>query len=81
QFLTDDESKAIKGNEANSLKITYSNGGISDSKFEYDAALGKYKRFSGGNQTADLETNDPILVDNIFIIETVHRFIDSYGRR
>ncbi|MED4206248.1 DUF3048 domain-containing protein [Neobacillus mesonae] len=81
QFFTEEESKNVTGDDANSVKITYSNGGISDSAFEYDAALGKYKRFSGGDQTVDLDTKAPVLVDNILIIETVHRFIDSYGRR
>ena len=82
QFLSDEEMKNLSGKAANSVAINYSTGGISNSSFVYDAALGKYKRFfSGGQQTVDLETNDPVLVDNIFIIEAVHSFIDSYGRR
>ena len=81
QFLSEEETKQITGNEANSVEISYSKSGISDSSFEYDASLGKYKRFSGGKQTVDYETNEPVLLDNIFIIETVHQFIDSYGRR
>ncbi|GHI01242.1 DUF3048 domain-containing protein [Neobacillus kokaensis] len=81
QFLTEKDSKKISGDEANTVEITYSKGGISDSSFDYDSTLGQYKRFSGGKQTVDLDTNGPVLVENIFIIETVHRFIDSYGRR
>ncbi|MCM3570218.1 DUF3048 domain-containing protein [Neobacillus mesonae] len=81
QFLTNEESKNITGNEADSVNITYSKGGISDSSFIYDSKLGKFKRYSGGKQTVDLNTNDPVLVDNVLIIEAVHRFIDSYGRR
>lgn len=80
-FLTEDEMKNITGADAKSVKIKYSNGGISNSKFEFDAATGKYKRFSGDEQTVDLETKEPVLVDNIFIVEAKHRIIDSYGRR
>lgn len=80
-FLTEDEMKNITGADAKSVKIKYSNGGISNSKFEFDAATGKYKRFSGDEQTVDLDTKEPVLVDNIFIVEAKHRFIDSYGRR
>jgi major membrane immunogen (membrane-anchored lipoprotein) len=80
-FLTEEESKNITGTAAKSVKITYSKGGISNSKFEFDAATGKYKRFSGDEQTVDLDTKEPVLVDNIFIVEAKHRFIDSYGRR
>ncbi|MFJ7727265.1 DUF3048 domain-containing protein [Neobacillus sp. NPDC097160] len=80
-FLTDEESKNIAGNEAKSVSITYSADGISNSKYQFDAAQGKYTRFSSGEQTVDLETGEPILLDNIFIIEAVHKLIDSYGRR
>jgi hypothetical protein len=76
-FLSVEDSKTITGNDALSVKISYSKGGISDSNFEYDETLGNYKRFSGGDQTVDLETNEPILIDNIFIIETTHQVIDD----
>jgi len=81
KFFTEEEVKNITGANAKSVKITYSKGGISNSMFEFDTATGKYKRFSGGEQTVDLDTKDAVLLDNIFIIEAKHRFIDSYGRR
>ena len=81
KFFTEEESKNITGTDAKSVKITYSKGGISNSRFEFDATTGKYKRFSADEQTVDLDTKEPVLVDNIFIIEAKHQFIDSYGRR
>lgn len=82
QFMTEEERKNITGNEANSVKITYSSSHISDSTFEFDPELGKYKRFFGdGKQTIDYETKEPILVDNILIIEASHQVIDAKGRR
>jgi hypothetical protein len=81
-FMAEEDKNALIGNEATSVMITYSGSSISDSIFEYDASLGKYKRFfSGGLQTVDLESNEPVLVDNVFIIETNHRVIDSEGRK
>lgn len=81
KFYTEEESANITGNDAKSVMISYSKGAISDSTYEFDPALGKYKRFSGGGQTIDLDTKEPVLLDNIFIIEAVHKVIDSYGRR
>ncbi|MEH7306728.1 DUF3048 domain-containing protein [Neobacillus drentensis] len=81
KFMTEEESKNIPGTAAKSVRITYSKGGISNSRFDFDTATGKYKRFSGDEQTVDLDTKAPVLVDNIFIIEAKHQFIDSYGRR
>jgi hypothetical protein len=81
KFLSAEESKNIAGIDAKSVKITYSKSGTFNSMFEFDVASGKYKRFSGGEQTIDLDTKAPILLDNVFIIEAVHQFIDSYGRR
>ncbi|TWD95657.1 DUF3048 family protein [Neobacillus bataviensis] len=80
-FYSVEESKKITGQAAKSVSITYSKTGTFNSKFEFDQTLGKYKRFSAGEQTVDLETGDPILLDNVFIIEAVHKLIDSYGLR
>ncbi|MGG3467697.1 DUF3048 domain-containing protein [Neobacillus pocheonensis] len=81
KFYTNEDSKNVTGNEAKSVLITYSKSKISDSTYKFDSTLGKYERFSGGEQTVDLETDEPVLLDNIFIIEAVHQVIDSSGRR
>jgi hypothetical protein len=81
KFFTEEESKNITGKDAKSVKITYSKSGISNSVFKFDDTIGKYIRFSGNEQTIDLDTKEPVLLDNIFIIEAEHQFIDSYGRR
>jgi Protein of unknown function (DUF3048) N-terminal domain/Protein of unknown function (DUF3048) C-terminal domain len=81
KFFTEEESKNITGADAKSVQITYSKGGIFNSMFKFDDTSGKYIRFSGNEQTVDLDTKDPVLLDNIFIIEAEHQFIDSYGRR
>ena len=32
-------------------------------------------------QTVDYDTEDPVLIDNVLIVETKHRIIDNSGRR
>ena len=81
KFMTEKESTKITGDDANSVMINYSSSHISDSTFEYDASTHKYKRFSGDEQTIDLESKEPILVDNIFIIEASHEVVDSVGHK
>lgn len=81
-FLTEDEVNALTGVEANEFSIAYSNSDHTfNSIFEYDDSLQKYKRFSNGEQTVDYDTKEPVLVDNIFIVETEHKIIDNDGRR
>lgn len=80
-FLTAEESKNVTGNEALSAKISYFSNNQFDAVYQYDQQLGRYKRFSGGEQTVDFDTKDPVLLDNIFIVEAVHQTIDSAGHR
>ncbi|MEH7176754.1 DUF3048 domain-containing protein [Neobacillus vireti] len=80
-FLSEDESKSVTGDEAKSVMVSYSASGVFDSIYEYDESVGKYKRFSDGDQTIDNETKEPILLDNLFIIETTHQVIDNVGHK
>jgi hypothetical protein len=80
-FLTKDESLKLTGKAATSVMVSYFSHNIFDCIYEYDSSIGKYKRFTGGEQTIDLKTKQPILLDNIFIVEMDHQLIDSYGRR
>ncbi|WP_338450861.1 DUF3048 domain-containing protein [Niallia oryzisoli] len=75
-FLTEDEVKGLNGEKAEKFSISYYDKTFSSS-FEYDTKLEKYKRFSNGEQTVDYDTEDPVLVDNVFIVEMNHRIIDS----
>lgn len=81
KFLTEEESKKITGKNVPSVTISYFSNNLFDAVYQYDSKLGRYKRFSDGEQTVDLETKQPILLDNIFIIEAVHQVMDSKGRR
>jgi hypothetical protein len=81
QFLSEEDSKSVLGDEANSVKVSYSASGVFNSTYEYDGSVGKYKRYSNGEQTIDYETKEPILVDNLFIIETSHQVVDDAAHK
>lgn len=80
-FLSDEESRYLNGDEAVSAMVSYFSNPLFDSHYQYDSQLGRYKRFSGGEPTVDLETKEPILLDNIFIVEAVHQIVDHSGYR
>lgn len=75
-FFTNDLTNAIK---ATNIDVVYSKRSYAHVHYAYDGA--KYVRSSGGEPTVDRETNTPIAVENVFVIEAVHRIIDDYGRR
>ncbi|HZW68484.1 MAG TPA: DUF3048 domain-containing protein [Pseudogracilibacillus sp.] len=77
-FLEDGET--VSGTDASGVKIEYYQNSLVV-EYEYDEARQKYIRISDGEQTKDLESETPIEVDNVFIIEADHNEIDSEGRR
>jgi hypothetical protein len=79
-FLGEEEVKQLQGQAANNIHIVYFEG-QEEVTYEYDEVNEKYTRFNDGQKTVELETEDPILLDNIFIIETPHQVIDSANRR
>ncbi|MDR7078367.1 hypothetical protein J2Y03_003419 [Neobacillus niacini] len=81
KFLSEDESESVTGDEAKSVMVSYSGSGVFNSIYEYDESVGKYTRYSDGDQTIDLETKKPILLDNLFIIETTHQVIDEAAHK
>ncbi|MBU8880290.1 DUF3048 domain-containing protein [Bacillus sp. FJAT-29790] len=80
-FLKKSEVDAIDGEEAQSAMVSYFSSNLFNVIFEYDETLGKYKRYSNGELTADYDSGEPVLLDNIFIVETDHKIIDNVGRR
>ncbi|ASN07000.1 DUF3048 domain-containing protein [Virgibacillus necropolis] len=80
-FLNENEIKEIAGDSASHIKIVYSDQPEEIVEYDYDEELGKYKRYSDQDQTVELNSNEPILVDNIFVVKTDHEVIDDAGRR
>lgn len=80
-FLTADDVDAIAGDSATHVEIVYSNQPMEIVEYKYDEELGKYIRYSDGKKTVELNSEDSIQLDNIFIVETDHEVIDDAGRR
>lgn len=80
-FLSEEEAESLSGETAKSALISYFSSDLFDVLYEYDNELEKYKRYSNGELTADLDAGDPVLLDNILVVETSHRVIDDAGRR
>lgn len=72
----------VTGEDANHVKINYTKGSVGTVvSFDYDENSEKYTRFSDGEKTVELDSEDPVQVDNVFIVETTHKVFDGEGRR
>jgi len=80
-FLKDEQIENISGNDATTINITYSDSPRETVKFEYNKETENYTRYSDGKKTADMNSKEAKTVDNVFIVETGHRVIDSKLRR
>jgi hypothetical protein len=76
-FLTSE----LQGAAAQEVNLSYSRRSYAQVKYKYDAAQHKYIRYSGGKQTIDYDTEQPVLIDNVFIVEMKHTVVDEAGRR
>ncbi len=75
----ENEDINIVGVEGKNIDIDYYN--INRVRYKFDETVGLYHRFNGESQTIDLETEAPIEISNLLIIETDHRVLDDKGRR
>ncbi|ANB59103.1 putative lipoprotein yerB [Anoxybacillus sp. B7M1] len=66
---------------AEQVDISYSKRSYAHVQYQYISDKKGYIRYSGGEQTIDYDTHDPILVQNVFIVAAVHTIADEYGRR
>ncbi|MEW4309081.1 DUF3048 domain-containing protein [Rossellomorea marisflavi] len=69
-----------KGKAAGSVMVSYLDPSF-DSTFIYNRDEGKYERYSAGDQTVDDGTKDPVLIENLLIIQARHEVVDTSGRR
>ncbi|MEI5907368.1 DUF3048 domain-containing protein [Bacillus spongiae] len=73
-----DEKELIEGN-VSTFAVSYYENPSFTSKYQYVA--GNYERWVNGEQTLDLETESPVHLKNVLIVEVPHATIDSAGRR
>nr|WP_325167514.1 DUF3048 domain-containing protein [Lederbergia citri] len=80
-FYKEDKLESINGNAADHIKVVYGNGSQFTADYQYDVQSGQYSRFSDGEQTVEYQTSEPVLMNNLLVIETEHKVLDSAGRR
>jgi len=78
KFLKEDEE--IVGESHQVIEIDYSSDSF-EVQYKYDEKEGRYSRYLAGELAVDLETEEPIKVDNILIVQMDHKIIDKKGRR
>jgi len=81
EFLKKDEVEKLEGEHAPNMTISYSRDAVFSSEFSYDADKEKYTRASGGVRTEEYETHEPVLLDNVIVVEASHRTADEKGRK
>ncbi|PJW14638.1 DUF3048 domain-containing protein [Geobacillus sp. Manikaran-105] len=69
------------GEKAGTVRIAYSHRSYAQVEYRYAPERHGYYRYSGGEQTVDYDTRDPVVAQNVMIIAARHQVIDSHGRR
>ncbi|SDP96839.1 Protein of unknown function [Litchfieldia salsa] len=80
-FLSEEEVAGLQGSEAKNVRVAYSSREIFAATYTYNEQTETYDRYSNGEQTVDRETEAPVSLDNVFIVEMTHEVIDDVGRR
>lgn len=75
-----EKENTLSGIEAKEVEIDYGSS-TNNVKYKFEPETGRYLRYIGGEQSIDLEDKQPVVADNVFIVETSHRVVDSVGRR
>jgi hypothetical protein len=78
-FQSEAHFKAINGELAEDVEIDYL--GRYNVSYQYNQDTSTYYRFNDEEQTIDRESETPVELKNVFIIEADHRIIDNAGRR
>ncbi|MFC0273202.1 DUF3048 domain-containing protein [Metabacillus herbersteinensis] len=81
KFLTKEELDSLQGESAKKVVIKYDNSPTWQATYEYNQEEQNYTRYSANEQTVDLESEEPIILDNILVVEMQHEVIDNAGRR
>lgn len=80
-FLTEKELNGeLEGEAAPNVKVSYSSRSEFAAEYRYNNDVNRYERYSNGEQTIDYETREPVLLDNVLIVEMEHKILDN-GRR
>lgn len=79
-FLSEKEMSKLTGESATDITVKYGSSDF-DVNYKYNEDTKQYSRYTAGVQTADLDTDEPVLLHNIIVLEAPHKIVDSKGRR
>ncbi|WP_307893559.1 DUF3048 domain-containing protein [Bacillus swezeyi] len=80
--LTFKESPEEPSETLYSIRLDYGTKSVTNRvEYGYDKKVKGYVRKSAGVLTTDLETEEPVILQNIVIAEAEHQMKDAYGRR
>ncbi|MCM3762045.1 DUF3048 domain-containing protein [Alkalihalobacillus oceani] len=75
----ENEEIQLAGADGKAIEINYYDRNMVN--YVFDEELGVYHRFNGEAQTVDHETDEPVSLANLFVVEAEHRTLDDVGRR
>jgi hypothetical protein len=81
EALNFSDKGTINGEAAQSVMISYNQNPLFNVIFDFNEKEGRYERYSNGEQTVDYDSKDPVLVENLLIVEASHKIVDDAGRR
>lgn len=79
-YLFTDDDAEIEGAEATHVTIDYY-GSKPVVEYKYDEKTERYTRWNDGEASAELESEIPVEIDNVFVVEADHEVIDKELRR
>ncbi len=74
------DGEDLIGESVTEFQVPYSSSNDPLISYKYDSEQAKYSRFEK-EQTVELDSDEPVLLDNVFVIEAKHSIIDDEGRR
>jgi hypothetical protein len=80
-FYEEEELVNISGETAEQVTVAYLKSNLFKVDYKYDASSKKYARYSNDEQTIDLDSEEPVLLDNVLIVAMEHELLDDSGRR
>lgn len=73
------EGADLAGVASGQVNISY--GSSYEVSYAYDDAQNQYIRYTLGETHVDLDTQEPLSIDNVLIIKAAHDVVDEQGRR
>lgn len=78
-YRFDEKGAEEEGQPATEIDLVYHK--LYKAGYRYDEESEKYVRYSQGEKQVDRETGEPLMMENVLVIEAKHRVTDAAGHR